>query len=100
VDIYSGLDNKPTAEYIGFEVYPNPFTSELLISFNSSYSGDLKIQFYNLLGQLNLEFSTGITQGYNEIKLDNNIGSLPAGIYIMNITVNSRLIGIRKLIRQ
>ena len=99
VIIYTGLNNRATAEYIGFDVYPNPFAGELYISFNSSYSGDLKIRFYNLLGQLNLELSIRITEGYNDIKLDNSIGSLPSGIYIMNITINSRLIGVRKLIR-
>jgi hypothetical protein len=100
VDIYSGASNNPVTGYIGFEAYPNPFTSELSVSFSSSYPGDLKIQLYNLLGQLKLELSTSITEGYKEVKLDDRIGSLPPGIYIMNITVNSKLIGIKKLIRK
>jgi hypothetical protein len=100
VDIYSSLNNKAVEEYIGFDAYPNPFSGELLLSFNSSYQGDLKIQFHNLLGQLNLEITTSITQGYREIKLDSYITDMPTGVYIMSVTMNSRLIGIKKLIKK
>jgi hypothetical protein len=100
VDIYSSLNDKAVAEYIGFDVYPNPFAGELSLSFNSSYSGDLKIRFHNLLGQMNLEITTSITQGYSEIKLDNHIKDMPPGVHIMSVTLNSRLIGIKKLIKK
>jgi hypothetical protein len=100
VDIYSSSNNKTVAEYIGFDAYPNPFSGELSLCFNSSYTGDLKIQFHNLLGQLSLEITTPITQGYRELKLDSRIADMPPGVYIMRVTLNSRLIGIKKLIKK
>ncbi len=100
VDIYSSSNNKAAAEYMGFEAYPNPFSGELSLCFNSSYSGDLKIQFRNLLGQMNLEIITPITQGYREIKLDSRIADIPPGVYIISVTLNSRIIGIKKLLKK
>ena len=98
--IYSSSNNKSVTEYIGFEAYPNPFSDELSLCFNSSYTGDLKIRFHNLLGQMNLEITTPITQGYREIKLDSRISDIPPGVYIISVTLNSRLIGIKKLIKK
>jgi hypothetical protein len=99
VIIYSGLENNTGPEYVGFEAYPNPFTDQLLLLISSSYSGDLKITFLNLIGQPQLELSEYITKGYSEIIL-NNAGELPAGIYLMHISLNSELIGIKKIIKR
>ncbi len=99
VVIYSSFENKTGLEYVGFEAYPNPFTDQLSLTITSSYSGDLKITLLNLLGQSTLELSGRITQGYKEIIL-NDVANLPAGVYIMHITLDSKLVGIRKLIKR
>ncbi len=99
VVIYSGFENKTIPEYAGFEAYPNPFTDRLSLIITSSYSGDLKIKFLNLLGQVKLELSAGLNEGYREIILNDAV-NLPSGVYIMHVTVDSKLIGIRKLIKR
>ena len=99
VDIYSAVEDNPLAEYIGFDAYPNPFSDKLSLAITSSYSGDLKIKFLNLLGRSELELSSRLTQGYKEMILS-NVDNLPSGIYIMYITLDSKIIGIRKLIKR
>jgi hypothetical protein len=99
VVIYSGFENNTATEYVGFEAYPNPFTDQLLLIITSSYSGDLKIRLLNLLGQSKLELPVRLTEGYKEIIL-NDVANLPAGVYIMYVSLDSKLIGTRKLIKR
>lgn len=99
VDIYSAFEDKPVAEYVGFDVYPNPFCDQLSLAITSSYSGNLEIKLLNLLGQSQLELSESLIRGYKEIILS-NAGNLPAGIYIMYITLDSKIIGIKKLVKR
>jgi hypothetical protein len=99
VVIYSGSENKAGNEYIGFEAYPNPFADKLSLIITSSYSGDLKIKLFNLLGQSEFELSVRSPEGNKEIIL-NDVAILPAGIYIMHVTLDSKLIGTRKLIKK
>ncbi len=99
VVIYSDLENGTVPEYVGFEAYPNPFNDQLSLKITSSYSGDLKITFLNLIGQPQFELSEYITRGYSEIIMNDAV-KLPAGIYIMHISLNSKLIGIKKIVRR
>ncbi|UCH13548.1 MAG: CotH kinase family protein [Bacteroidales bacterium] len=99
VNIYTEFEDSKIPEYFGFEAYPNPFTDQLSIAITSSYSGDIEIKLLNLLGQSQLELSENISKGYNEIIID-KANNLPSGVYIMYITLDSEIAGIKKLVKR
>lgn len=76
----------------GFEMYPNPVSGkDLKLEF--SHSGNLKIEVYNLLG--NLIFEENITG--KTMALD--ISGLPAGVYLVKVS-GAKISGTKKLIRE
>jgi hypothetical protein len=99
VDIYSKFEDKTITEHAGFKAYPNPFTDQLSLTVTSSYSGNLEITLLNLMGQSFFELSTLITLGHKEIVI-NDVAGLPAGIYIIHITLNSKPVVTGKLIKK
>jgi len=69
------------------DVYPNPASNDVTISFNLKANNNVKISVVNLLGQelisvVNDKFSAGS----NEVKF--NVSNLTAGVYIYTMTVD------------
>ncbi|MBU3820741.1 hypothetical protein KO566_01600 [Flavobacteriaceae bacterium XHP0103] len=53
--------------YNSLKVYPNPAHDYVLIDFNSEFSGDLKVEFFNVLGRKLFEKNTAFNTGFNSI---------------------------------
>ncbi|MCX6297421.1 MAG: T9SS type A sorting domain-containing protein [Bacteroidetes bacterium] len=74
-------------------VYPNPFTSEIILSSKTSYS-DLSVIIYNSLGQ---SVYTSTLNLYGQIKVD--LPPFEKGMYFLQINSGSRNILSQKLIK-
>ena len=75
-----------------FRLFPNPASSEIQIDFAEPLTSDLRLEVFNLTGQL-LD-TQNIRAGSSTCSL--SIGSLPDGLYLLRIRENSRLIGQQK----
>ncbi|HPM93478.1 MAG TPA: T9SS type A sorting domain-containing protein, partial [Bacteroidales bacterium] len=77
---YCISENSPVTE---LSVFPNPANDKLHVEFNVNSTEDLKIKLVNITGQtLYSEIHPGFSGNYqNEIA----VGSLPAGMYFLEI---------------
>jgi flagellar hook assembly protein FlgD len=69
------------------DAYPNPFNPETNISFNLHVESNVKIEIYNIIGQVIRKYEiSSIESGRHQLNWDGknqqNV-SMPSGIYIM-----------------
>ncbi len=81
------------AQAMGFNNYPNPFTSSTTFAFNT-ISEKGKIEIFNVLGQK--VFSNKIVIGQKSITW--NAKKMPSGIYIAKLSVNNSNFATLKLV--
>jgi len=81
------------AQTMGFNNYPNPFTSSTTFTFNT-ISEKGKIEIFNILGQK--VFSNKIVIGQKSITW--NAKKMPSGIYIAKLSVNNSNFATLKLV--
>jgi hypothetical protein len=79
---------------------PNPFTSQVTISFKVSESGPVTLRLYDLSGRLVADIFNGIGEkGYTK-QFTFHAGKLPAGIYVARVqgvgTVKEQKIVLRR----
>jgi flagellar hook assembly protein FlgD len=80
--------------------YPNPFTSEINITFYISNSGDVELDIYNISGQkvktiIQKELKAGNYSFIWNCKNDNE-QSVNLGIYLFYLKMNGKIILIKK----
>jgi hypothetical protein len=81
--------------------YPNPFNPSTTIRFALPAAGMVKLEVYNLLGQLQATLVEGLRPaGYHEVRFD--AGDLASGVYFSRVTVldlagNERFASVRKM---
>jgi serine protease AprX len=69
-----------------FWVYPNPFKDAFTVSFDTNMSGTLEISLISITGDIVMKTSRTIVSGGGNIFSMNNLGGLPAGIYILKVS--------------
>lgn len=67
--------------------YPNPFSSNYNVSFDSKQEGMVTIQMVDLQGKVVNEQTTVISRGLNTVTID-NVSNLHAGIYFVKVIVD------------
>jgi hypothetical protein len=82
-------------------VYPNPFSKDFMLSFNTEKAGDVKVELYNISGKLVLAKSLGkVPKGKNSLRLIPDQG-ITAGVYLLKLTyLNEGRSSYIKLIKQ
>ncbi|MFA7057065.1 MAG: T9SS type A sorting domain-containing protein [Candidatus Cloacimonadales bacterium] len=74
--------------------YPNPFNPETTIEFNNPVQGEVKINIYNLKGQLVKSLlQDNLTQGVHKVVwqgTDSNNRQVASGVYFYRITSSNR----------
>ena len=70
-----------------FVVSPNPFKEKLMLTFNSGQDETSMVVITDLQGKILLKNTIQIQKGINNLEV-NNVGLLPQGIYMVNITIN------------
>jgi hypothetical protein len=74
---------------MNLRVYPNPFESEISISLNLEEESNLKIEFFNMTGQLQDQISRENVSGYTDIICnDSKLSNLKSGMYVAKVYVN------------
>ncbi len=97
VDTTTGL---VTADNLlnSFQVYPNPFTNELLVSYTVLQKVNVEISICELSGKEVLQKNEGEINPGNYTS-DFNTTSLPKGTYLVKIFSNNKLGGITKMVK-
>lgn len=84
-EVYFGFTGISSPANAGIQVYPNPFTSQLKITYNSGGTSKVRIVLYNALGnEVAVISDSELKQGTNTIIW--NGSHLPAGIYTCKVT--------------
>lgn len=66
------------------KVYPNPFNPELTIRYGLASDSDVRIQIFNVRGQIVESRSIlGQTKGYHPMIWDTSVNKIPSGAYII-----------------
>ncbi len=68
--------------------YPNPFNPTTTIEYSTKYSGKVKIEIFNVLGQ-NVKTLVNTHQNAGTHKVKFNAADLPSGVYFYNITAKN-----------
>ncbi len=100
IDYYPNQIPEITREHFGFEVFPNPFSDKLTITFSSSDNIEIQMNIYDISGQLKYAERDLIEEGLSQIQVENShIQQLVPGIYILRITSDNGFVATRKLVK-
>jgi hypothetical protein len=89
LNVISNNQLTSNAGNLNFRVYPNPFESDLTISFNLEKESNVRIELYNMTGQLQHKLSRENLSGYIDlIWTDTKLKSLQSGMYVAKVYVN------------
>jgi len=95
-DTISGIQN-PVNGINNIAVYPNPFSEEIIIRFNSTNRSTVKIKLINTLGATVFSaFENEVIPGTNQISIRQP--NLSSGIYLLQLTTEQSRLS-RKLIK-
>ena len=79
-------------------VYPNPFSDELTVYFNSEIDGSIEVDIYNINGVLLKNYQSTVQSGSMKLDFTGNNRLLP-GIYLLKIKQNNRILMTEKVIK-
>lgn len=92
--VYFGFTGMNNPEISGLQVYPNPFGSQLRISYMASGSSRVKIALYNAIGsEVAVINESDMHAGLNSVTWDSS--QLPAGVYICKVTDGAKVSVVR-----
>jgi hypothetical protein len=83
---------------ISVQVMPNPYMDKLTVNFDSKNSGKAEIQMISASGTMVKKIESTINKGFNIVQVQNLSSQLP-GMYVVNIIVNGKSIGTKKIIK-
>lgn len=95
VDIETGYDELVESSV---NIYPNPATDELFVSFESKYSNQVTLDIYNAMGQLVLSERDNAVGGGNRVLVD--ISGLVKGFYTLDIMVGNHKVSRKVLVTE
>ena len=77
--------NNPGALNNGLRIYPSPAVNTISIKMNSNLNGMAEVTLFDLLGKMRVAAKSSVVAGL--IK-DFDLGTLPDGVYILQLNVN------------
>jgi hypothetical protein len=83
---------------VAMRVYPNPFVTQLNVTFTAIESGNAVIRIVNMAGQTLVSKQTIISKGNNSVQVT-NLGGLPKGMYAARLIVNGMVINTQKIVK-
>ncbi|MGB5030057.1 MAG: T9SS type A sorting domain-containing protein, partial [Chitinophagaceae bacterium] len=72
----------------GINLWPNPFTTDLKISYDAPANSSLDIHMLDNSGRVIMNTSYSVNRGMNQLSLP-GVGKLPSGFYFVRITDKS-----------
>ncbi len=86
----SSVEQNYDLDIIYCEIIPNPIVSnDLKINYLSKLTGEIRIQIYNLVGDLVAFTQASVIEGMNLIELPNIVSKLNNGMYLLRIQGDS-----------
>ena len=95
--ILSGIEDTESG-FFSCSFFPNPFNEELSLELNTGSEGVLRIELFNLLGQMKCVQQENIDPGYQKITM--NVGAFQPGMYVAVIYLNNILVGTQKVMKK
>ncbi len=92
----NGIENNSSLSYLN--IYPNPFTSQLALSFRSSKNTEVEVSVMNLLGQQILSEKFEAVNGENHFSINIPV-DLASGAYLLMVRDGDGEAVVRKIIR-
>jgi len=92
--VFIPLLSNPSFETGNFEMYPNPTNSTVQLSLYDTNETIKKVTIYDLLGKQIMSFTSDV----HIQTLD--VSPLTSGIYVVEITTESNLIAVKKLVKK
>ncbi|MEO6637261.1 MAG: T9SS type A sorting domain-containing protein [Ginsengibacter sp.] len=89
-----GSDAKTTVQ-----VFPNPYMEKINVNFTNEEDGKAELRLINGKGQIVVASKSLVVKGYNKLQLT-NLSTQVAGLYIVDVIVNGKLIDTQKVIKQ
>ena len=88
-----------TGQAISLRAWPNPFTTNLTVAFESPRQQQVKIRVVNLAGQEQLVKNFSAAPGSNRVNLPEAIG-WPRGVFVMQVSAEQGLLATEKIVKQ
>lgn len=96
-DLYVGITKLNVINQLN--VFPNPAKNHLIIDFNATVSGNLKIRLKDILGKdIALINSSNINSGKSKLIVNLAQYAIPSGVYFMELLIDDKSYAIRKII--
>ncbi len=89
-----GTDTKATVQ-----VFPNPCMEKINVTFTSKEDGKAEVRLINMKGQVVADNKSLVAKGYNKLQLK-DLSTQMAGLYIIDVIVNGKVINTQKIIKQ
>lgn len=80
------------------QVNPNPIVDNITVKYMSDVSGAMNIRIINMNGQAVVNKTNSINKGFNSTTIA-NLGSLPKGLYMVEVKINSEVSETTKLMK-
>jgi hypothetical protein len=89
---FTGVEND-LINFIGLEVYPNPYKEKTFINYNLNQDSDIRIDVYDMMGKhvANLA-NNNQASGQHRVEFSAKDRGLSNGVYIMNFNVNGTVV--------
>lgn len=87
-----------TANTASVQISPNPFMEQVNLRFESENAGNATVKLVSITGQVVYNNHNKINKGFNNISL-NNLSSLSNGIYIVQVSIDGKVISNEKLVK-
>jgi len=98
----SGLSKENTTKVVPnsnlITLYPNPTSGTVSISFTTKIANKTKLELYDISGKLVKKLYEGVLNENTQQKIELQTKSLPAGIYIVSLQIQNRIVSQNKLI--
>jgi hypothetical protein len=95
--IISGIEDAKSG-FFSCSFFPNPFSEELSLELNTGTDGVLRIELFNLLGQMKFVQQETIGSGYQKFTM--NVGDFQPGMYVARIYLNHVLVNTQKVMKK
>jgi|GEM_PF-559445 len=87
-----------TGNTTSVQISPNPFMEQVNLKFVSEETGTAAVKLISITGQVVYNNINRITKGLNTISL-NNLSSLSRGMYIVQVTIDGKVISNEKIVK-
>ena len=91
--------NNTTVSGMSLHIMPNPYVDNVNVKFESTSYGKAEIRMINTSGAIVKKTEANVVNGDNTIQLQ-NLSSQAAGVYVIAMVIDGKLISSEKIVKQ